>query len=150
VKLKGKTMVYRTWKEGQATWEEYRNAVRTCREATRKAKAHLEVNLASHVKDKKQGFCNYTSSKQKTRENVGLLLNEVGAMVVEDTEKAELLNALFVLVCTAKASRASQPLEVREKSCRKEDLPLVEEDRVRDHLSKLNTHKSMGPDGMHP
>ncbi|KFV73825.1 RNA-directed DNA polymerase from mobile element jockey, partial [Struthio camelus australis] len=28
--------------------------------------------------------------------------------------------------------------------------PLVKEDRVRDHLSKLDIHKSMGPDGMHP
>ncbi|KFV76362.1 RNA-directed DNA polymerase from mobile element jockey, partial [Struthio camelus australis] len=28
--------------------------------------------------------------------------------------------------------------------------PLVEEDWVRDHLSKLDRHKSMGPDGMHP
>ncbi|GAB0186581.1 mitochondrial enolase superfamily member 1 [Grus japonensis] len=27
---------------------------------------------------------------------------------------------------------------------------LVEEDQVRDHLGKLNIHKSMGPDGMHP
>jgi len=34
------------WKEGQATWEEYRNVVRACREATRKAKVHLELNLA--------------------------------------------------------------------------------------------------------
>ncbi|KFR06297.1 RNA-directed DNA polymerase from mobile element jockey, partial [Opisthocomus hoazin] len=28
--------------------------------------------------------------------------------------------------------------------------PLVEEDCVRDHLSDLDVHKSMGPDGMHP
>ncbi|KFV77813.1 RNA-directed DNA polymerase from mobile element jockey, partial [Struthio camelus australis] len=28
--------------------------------------------------------------------------------------------------------------------------PLVEEDQVRDHLGQLDTHKSMGPDGMHP
>ncbi|KGL75218.1 hypothetical protein N309_13708, partial [Tinamus guttatus] len=28
--------------------------------------------------------------------------------------------------------------------------PLVEEDWVRDYLGKLDTHKSMGPDGMHP
>ncbi|KFV83933.1 Putative 115 kDa protein in type-1 retrotransposable element R1DM, partial [Struthio camelus australis] len=28
--------------------------------------------------------------------------------------------------------------------------PLVEEDRVRGHLAKLDTHRSMGPDGMHP
>ncbi|KGL74990.1 hypothetical protein N309_02432, partial [Tinamus guttatus] len=28
--------------------------------------------------------------------------------------------------------------------------PWVEEDWVRDHLRNLDTHKSMGPDGMHP
>ncbi|KFV84836.1 hypothetical protein N308_15146, partial [Struthio camelus australis] len=28
--------------------------------------------------------------------------------------------------------------------------PLVEEDQVRDLLSNLDIHKSMGPDGMHP
>ncbi|KFV82507.1 RNA-directed DNA polymerase from mobile element jockey, partial [Struthio camelus australis] len=28
--------------------------------------------------------------------------------------------------------------------------PLVEEDQVRDLLSKFDIHKSMGPDGMHP
>ncbi|KFV85509.1 hypothetical protein N308_10173, partial [Struthio camelus australis] len=28
--------------------------------------------------------------------------------------------------------------------------PLVEEDQVRDHLGKLDIHKSTGPDGMHP
>ncbi|KFV77602.1 hypothetical protein N308_11331, partial [Struthio camelus australis] len=28
--------------------------------------------------------------------------------------------------------------------------PLVEEDQVRDHLGRLDTDKSTGPDGMHP
>ncbi|GAB0192666.1 mitochondrial enolase superfamily member 1 [Grus japonensis] len=70
---------------------------------------------------------------------------EVGALVMEDTEKVELLNAFFASVFTAKASlQESQTLEVGEKVWRKEDFPLVEEDRVREHLGKLNTHKSMG------
>ncbi|GAB0204864.1 mitochondrial enolase superfamily member 1 [Grus japonensis] len=150
-KLKGKKEVYRMWKKGLATWEEYRDVVRECRDATRKAKAHLELNLARDVKDNKKGFFKSISSKRKTRENVGPLLNEVGALVTEDTEKTELLSAAFASIFTAKAGpQESQTLEVREKVWRKEDLPSVEEDRVREHLGKLNIHKSMGPDGMHP
>jgi len=64
--LIGKRKVYGMWKEGQATWEEYRNVVRACRDATRKAKVHLELNLArtgSCVKDNKKGFFKYISSK---------------------------------------------------------------------------------------
>ncbi|XP_054074730.1 transcription factor ETV6 isoform X1 [Rissa tridactyla] len=77
-------------------------------------------------------------------------MNETGALVVEDTEKAELLNAFFSLVFTAKAaSHESHTLEARGKVWREEDFPSVEEDRVRDHLANLDIHKSMGPDGMH-
>jgi len=42
------------WKDRQATWEEYRNVVRACKDATRKAKVHLELNLAKDVKDNKK------------------------------------------------------------------------------------------------
>ncbi|GAB0203352.1 hypothetical protein GRJ2_002800800 [Grus japonensis] len=123
-KFKGKKEVYRMWKKGVAIWEEYRNVVRECKNATRKAKAPLELKLARDVKDKKKGFFKYMNSKRKTRENVGPLLNEVGALVTEDTEKAELLNAAFASVFAAKASpQESQTLEVGEKVLRKEDFP---------------------------
>ena len=89
------------WKEGQATWEEYRNVVKACRDATRKHKVHLEMNLARDVKGNKKGFFQYVSSKRKARENVRPLLNEVGALVMADADKAELLNAFlcFSLQC---------------------------------------------------
>jgi len=107
--------------------------------------------LSGDVKDSKKSFCKYISSKQKTRDNVGLLLNEMGVLVMEEAKKAELLNALFASTFNAKAGpQESQALETREEACRKNDLPLVEEDCVRDHLCNLNAHKSMGPDVMHP
>jgi len=148
--LRQKRKVYGRWKEGLAPWEEYRNVVRACRDATRKAKVHLELNLARNVKDNKKRFFKYIGSKWKTRDDVEPLLNEVGALVTEDAKKAELLNA-FASVFNAKAGpQKSQTLEVREVACRKDDLPLVKEDCVRDHLSNLDAHKSMGPDVMHP
>jgi len=135
---------------GTGHLEEYRNVVKACRNATRKAKVHLELNLARDVKDNKKSF-KYISSKRKTRENVGSLLNKVGVLVKEDAEKAELPNAFFASVFSAKAGfQESQALEVREKACGRDALPLVEEDCVRGQLSNLDAHKSTGPDGMHP
>ena len=103
----------------------------------RKAKAHLELNLVKDVKDNKQGFSKYISSKQKTRESAGPLLNEVGVLVMEDTEKAELLDVFFASVCSAKAGpQEFQSLDITEKACRKDFLPLFEKESVRDHFKQ--------------
>lgn len=45
VKLKGKKQRHRQWKQGQVTWEEYRDEVQLCRDSLEKAKAKLELNL---------------------------------------------------------------------------------------------------------
>ena len=64
--LRRKRKVYGIWKERHATWEECRNVIRICRDAMRKAKVHLELNLAREVKDNKKNF-KYISSKWKAR-----------------------------------------------------------------------------------
>ncbi|KAK4807033.1 hypothetical protein QYF61_000362 [Mycteria americana] len=103
----------------------------------RTAKAYLELNLARDIKDNKKGFCKYISGKRKTGENVGPLLNEIGDLVTQDMEKAEVLNAAFASVFTSKTSlQESQAPEARGKVWSKEDVPLVEEDLVREYLSK--------------
>jgi len=127
VDLRWKRKVHRMWKEGQATWEKYRNGVRACRDVTRKAKAHLELNMARDVGNNKKAFFKYSSSKRKTRDNVGPLLNEAGVLVTEDAEKAELLNAFFASFFSAKAGpQESQAPEAGEKAHREDDFPLVE------------------------
>jgi len=85
--IRQKRKVHGMWKEGRITWEEYRNVVRACRDAARKAKAHLELKLARDVKNNKKVFFNYINSKRKARDNVGLLLKEVGVLVTEDAER---------------------------------------------------------------
>lgn len=103
------------WKKDLTALEEYKNIVRAFREAVRKVKGHLALNLAREVKDKKKGFFKYVNSKKKTGDNVGLLLNEVGALVTEDAEKVELLNIFFALIFTTETgTQESQTLEVRE------------------------------------
>ena len=52
------------------------------------------------MKDSKKG--RYMSSKRKTRENVGMLLNGAGDLETKDTEKAKLLNVLSAMVFTRK------------------------------------------------
>jgi len=63
----------------------------------RKANFHMELYLARDVKDYTKGF-KYISSKQKTRDSVGLLLNEVGALVTHRRRVTESL-LCFSLYC---------------------------------------------------
>ncbi|XP_071671878.1 synaptonemal complex protein 2 isoform X2 [Patagioenas fasciata] len=149
-KLKWKRRVYRSWKEGLATWEEYKAVVRGCREATRKAKASLELNLVRGVRDNRKSFFKYVADKNNSRGNVGPLMNKVGALVAEDTEKGELLNAFFFSVCSARGGpEEPHPAEAPEEAREMEEFALVDEDWVREQLGNLDIHKSMGPDGMH-
>ena len=55
-KLQGKKNIHDQWKKGLSTCKEYRNVVSACRDATRKAKALSEFNLAKEVKDNKKRF----------------------------------------------------------------------------------------------
>lgn len=54
--LKCKKKMHRQWKQGHASWEEYRVSTHVYRHEIRKAKAHLVLNLARDVKKSKKGF----------------------------------------------------------------------------------------------
>ncbi|CAM4548919.1 unnamed protein product [Lepidochelys olivacea] len=113
-----------------------------------RAKSHLELQLARDVKSNKKGFFRYVGNKKKAKENVGPLLNEGGNLVTEDVEKANVLNAFFASVFTNKVSSQTAALGITKWG--RDGQPSVEIEVVRDYLEKLDVHKSMGPDKLHP
>lgn len=48
--------------------------VSICREKTQKAKAQLELKLASVMSDNKKGFLKYVDNRGRCKENIGLYL----------------------------------------------------------------------------
>ncbi|CAM4502766.1 unnamed protein product [Lepidochelys kempii] len=146
--LKHKKEAYKKWKVGHMTREEYKNIARACRNDIRRAKSHLELQLARDVKSKKKGFFRYVGNKKKAKECVGPLLNEGGNLVTEDVEKANVLNAFFASVFTNKVSSQTAALGITKWG--RDGQPSVEIEVVRDYLEKLDVHKSMGPDKLHP
>ncbi|GAB0185748.1 mitochondrial enolase superfamily member 1 [Grus japonensis] len=144
-----KKEAYRGWKQGQVAWEEYRETVQAAREQVRKAKALIEISLARDVKNNKKSFYRYVSDKRRMRENVGPLRNEMGALVTQDMEKAEVLNDFFASVFTGKSlSHTAQGTEGRDWG--NAEPPTVGEDQVGEYLRNLKVHKAMGPDELHP
>ncbi|CAM4612895.1 unnamed protein product [Lepidochelys olivacea] len=146
--LKHKKEAYKKWKVGHMTREEYKNIARACRNDIRRAKSHLELQLARDVKSNKKGFFRYVGNKKKAKESVGPLLNEGGNLVTEDVEKANVLNAFFASVFTNKVSSQTAALGITKWG--RDGQPSVEIEVVRDYLEKLDVHKSMGPDELHP
>ncbi|KAJ7401413.1 rna-directed dna polymerase from mobile element jockey-like [Pitangus sulphuratus] len=64
-------------------------------------------------------------------------------------KKAEILNIFFASKFTGKTSPQESLTQDQGKPM-VEDLPLVKEDRVRDHLGKFGIYMFMGPGRMHP
>lgn len=105
------------------------------------------MNLARNAKGKKKRFCKYINSERKTKEKMAALLNGSAAPVTKDTEPEE-LSGIFALVLTVKTGfKEYQVSETRGKFWSK--ALLLVENKVREHLNRLNIHKAMGPDGMH-
>ncbi|XP_065539137.1 uncharacterized protein LOC136016210 [Lathamus discolor] len=103
------------------------------------------TDLARDDKGKKKSFDRYIGDKRKTRDNLGPLQKEMGDLVIQDMDKAEVCNSFFASVFTGKcSSHITQVTECNGKDLENEESPIAG-----DHLRNLKVHESMGPDGMH-
>lgn len=72
--------------------------MRLSREDIRRAKAQLELYLATAIKANKKCFCRYISNRRRAKENVHPLLVAKVNVVTKDEGKAKVLVAFFALV----------------------------------------------------
>ncbi|NXM61588.1 RTXE polymerase, partial [Illadopsis cleaveri] len=150
--LRNKKRMYHLWKEGQVSQEVFKRAARACRKKIREAKAQFELRMATSVKDNKKCFYKYMNAKRKGKTNLCSLLDKGGNLVSADEEKAEVLNAYFASVFSAKTAclQDTCPPRLVDGVREQNGPPIIQEEAVRELLKCLDIHKSMGPDGIHP
>lgn len=93
------------------------------------------------IKRKKRSrnrICRPVSNKRMTRENVGPLWKEMGELLIQDMEKATVLNDFFASASTRKSRKP------KARSGKNKELHTVGEDQVWVYLRNLKTCKSTG------
>jgi hypothetical protein len=132
-------------------YAEYCQIRNQTRRQTRKSKKNFERKLAQDVKNNPKKFWSYVNAKTKTRVGVPNLSksgNEKGKdLTVNDQEKADILADFFSSVFT---NEPDGSIRATMKETDHLWSPDLSEDAVKKLLSKINTVKSPGPDGIHP
>ncbi|CAM4667170.1 unnamed protein product [Lepidochelys kempii] len=145
--IKKKQKAYKEWKMGGISKESYLIDVRTCRDKVRKAKSHVELDLAKGIKANSKRFCSHINKKKK-KEEVGPLNTEDGVEVKDNLGMAQYLNKYFASVFNktnedlrdnGSMTNGNEEMEV--------DTTISE---VEAKFKQFNGTKSAGPDHLHP
>ena len=119
-----------------------------CRDAVRKAKAHLELRLARGLKGNSNSFHRYIGRSRETEENAGPRLHGAGELVRADTNKAGALDAFSASAFAKKDCQCSVPSKRVQGGGAA--LPAVGEDQIKECFRGADPYGPMGPGGLHP
>jgi ribonucleases P/MRP protein subunit RPP40 len=121
--------------------------------ANRTAKRNFEHNLARNVKENSKSFFAYVRSKQRTKDRVGPLKDNLGQVVSDDLNAANLLNDYFSSVFTLEnKTDIPIPIKMFHGNMEKEGLLNININReaVEKKLEYLDVNKCPGVDSIHP
>ena len=96
----------------------------------RKAKAHLELRLATVVRDNKKCFYKYINNKRRAKESLHPLLDERGNIANKDEKKAEVPNAFFASVFNSQTGypQGNQPPVLEHSEGEQKKPPIIQEE----------------------
>ncbi|CAJ0940923.1 unnamed protein product [Ranitomeya imitator] len=126
----------------------YREKNTLSKKLIKPAKKETEKHIAKESKTNPKLFFNYINSKRIKTENVGPLKNSEERMVVDDEEKANILNTFFSTVFTVENEMLGEIPRNNENPILR--VTNLTQEEVRNRLNKIKIDKSPGPDGIHP
>lgn len=136
----------------RGTRKDYKDFIRSSREKIRKAKAQLEFNLATTVKINKKWVYKHYQQKEDQGRSLSIIGLGQGGNIITKDEKTGILNIFLTSLFNRESGypHGSQPPELVDRNGKQNRPPAIQEDVVSHLLCLLDTHRSMGPHGVHP
>ena len=96
--IKKKQMLWRDFRRGYASRDDYKTAEKAAKKCIRRARKKFEKSLVKSSKSNPRRFYAYVNGKKNDKNKIGQIINEHGDQVGTDAEKAEAFNNVFASV----------------------------------------------------
>ena len=130
----------------------YKEALKLATTEIRKSKRTFEKKLAGNIKNDSKSFYAYVRSKQKVRDKVGPLENNMGNIISDGFQMAEVLNEYFSSLFTTEDISSLPVPFTKFEGNQSEHLGqlFVTPEMIAQKIKKMKDNKSPGVDGIPP
>ncbi|KAF4531147.1 hypothetical protein B566_EDAN019182, partial [Ephemera danica] len=135
--------------KGHQRFLQYQAARLKAQQALAQSRRKYEMRLAKNANKNPKAYYNYVQSRAALRRAVGNVRDESGKHATNSKEKAQSLFHYFEKVYQEDRGSDSKPVQFTFEFPEMEEIEITTEE-VHSALSKLNTNKAAGPDGIHP